>query len=141
MEDNESRETQTETAPESRGADRRSFMKTAVKTVVAGAAVAGVVGAVGKAEAAPSCSGPQPVPKAVVKAHIRFNNQAQIKRQDILAIINGIFDTSVCPTCGLGGYPGPWDPGTVLEITLGTAFLGGDQLSSVSFEQAGGGGF
>src|ERR1044071_4557305 len=139
MDENESRETQTQTAPapESRGADRRSFMKTAVKTVVAGAAVAGVAGAAGKAEAA-TCGGLIPVPKAVVKAHVRFNNQAQIKRQDIINVLNGIFDTSVCPTCGLGGF-GPWDPGTVLEITFGTAFMGGDQISNVMFEQVGGG--
>lgn len=118
--------------------DRRSFMKTAVKTVVAGAAVAGITGVAAKAEAA-TCGGSLVAPKAVVKANVQLNNQLPIKSQDIQAIINGLFNGSACPTCGLNGFPGPIDPGTIIQITIGTAFLPGDQMSSVIFTDAGGG--
>jgi hypothetical protein len=141
MEDHESsNESQSEAGQaEVRAADRRAFMKSAVKTVVAGTAVVGIAGSVGRAEAATaSCGGSLVAPKAVVKAHVVFNNQAPVKRQDIINVIGGIFDGSVCAACGLGGYPGPFDPGTVIEITLGTAFLQSDQLSSVLFTDAGG---
>jgi hypothetical protein len=124
-------------------ADRRAFMKSAVKTVVAGTAVVGLAASIGNAEAAPTiaatCGGSLDVPRAVVKAKVLFNNQMGIKRQDIIDLLGGIFDKSTCPTCGLGGFPGPFEPGTVLEITLGTAFLQRDQPVDVIFTEAGGG--
>ena len=134
MADHESSESNSEAAQ----ADRRSFMKTAVKTVVAGAAVAGIAGASSTAQAA-SCGGSLIAPKAVVKAHVTFNNQAQIKREDVLAIINGLFNGSACPACGLNGFPGLRDPGTIIEINIGSGFLPPDQLSNVQFTDAGGG--
>lgn len=118
-------------------ADRRSFMKTAVKTVVAGAAVAGIAGASSTAQAA-TCGGTLTAPKAVVKATVRFNNQLAIKRDDVIAVITGLFNGSQCPACGLNGFPGPVDPGTIIEINIGSAFLPQDQLSNVIFTEAGG---
>jgi hypothetical protein len=142
MKDNESNVESTAQV-EGAQADRRAFMKSAVKTVVAGTAVVGLAATIGNAEAAPgiaaTCGGLVEVPRAVVKAKVLINNQMGIKRQDILDLVGGIFDKSACPTCGLGGFPGPFDPGTVLEITLGTAFLGRDQPVSVIFTEAGGG--
>lgn len=135
MADHESNESNSEAAK----ADRRSFMKTAVKTVVAGAAVAGIAGASSTAQAASSCGGSLIAPKAVVKAQVTFNNQVQVKREDVLAIISGLFNGSVCPTCGLNGFPGPRDPGTIIEINIGSGFLPSDQLSNVQFTDAGGG--
>ena len=126
---------------ETRAADRRAFMKTAVKTVVAGTAVAGLAASVGRAEAAPlvtaACGGSLAAPKAVVKANVLLNNQAAIKRQDIITLINGLFDGSGCPACGLGGFLNNRDPGVIVEITLGTAFLAADQAAAVVFTEAG----
>lgn len=119
-------------------ADRRSFMKTAVKTVVAGAAVAGIAGASSTAQAA-TCGGSLIAPKAVVKAHVTFNNQVQVKRDDVLALVSALFNGSVCPACGLNGFPGPRDPGTIIEINISSGFLPSDQLSNVIFTDAGGG--
>ena len=134
MADHESNESNPEAQ-----ADRRSFMKTAVKTVVAGAAVAGIAGASSTAQAAPSCGGSLIAPKAVVKAHVTFNNQVQLKRDDILSLVTSLFNGSVCPTCGLNGFPGLRDPGTIIEINIGSGFLPSDQLSNVQFTDAGGG--
>src|SRR5262249_14223832 len=97
MEDNESN-------PESPAADRRSFMKAAVKTAVAGAALAGIAGAASTAEAG-VCSTAIAVPRSVVKARVLFNNQMQITRQNLLDALNKILDASRCTACGLGGFP------------------------------------
>jgi hypothetical protein len=134
------------TTDEPRSADRRSFMRAAVKTAVAGGVVAGIAASVTKAEAAPrvaaagACGAAVEVPKAVVKARVLLNNQMQIGRQNIIDILGGIFDGSVCAACGLGGYPGPIDPGTVTQISVEMAYLPKDQLSAVIFSDAGGNG-
>jgi len=122
-------------AAESRAADRRAFMKSAVKTVVAGTAIAGIAATAGKADAA--CPVSVVAPKAAVKAHLLFNNQVAFKRQDLINLINQIFDGGPCPTCGLGGYPQilQGDP-AIIEIRLATAFLPSDQLSTVVFTDA-----
>jgi hypothetical protein len=120
-------------------ADRRSFMRVAVKTVVAGTAVAGIAAAAGTASAAPVCGGSVQVPKAVVKARVLCNAAKPIRRDDLIAVISSIFDASTCPACGLGGYPGPWDPGTVLELSVETAFLPEGQPAAVMFTQIAGG--
>jgi hypothetical protein len=124
----------SESNPEA--ADRRSFMKTAVKTVVAGAAVAGIAGASSTAQAA-SCGGSLIAPKAVVKANVVFNNQQQVKRDEIIALINTLFNGSFCTFCGLNGFPGPRDPGTIIEINISSGFLPSDQQSNVIFTEAG----
>lgn len=126
-------------AGESVSADRRSFMRVAVKTVVAGTAVAGIAAAAGTASAAPVCGGSVQVPKAVVKARVLCNATKPIRREELIAVIGSIFDSSTCPACGLGGYPGPWDPGTVLELSLETAFLPEGQPAAVMFTQIAGG--
>jgi hypothetical protein len=129
---------------ESKSADRRAFMKTAVKTAVTGTVVAGIAASVSKAEAAPAaggtCGEPIQVPNAVVKARVLFNNQMEINRQNIIDVLGGIFDNGVCAACGLGGYPGPKEPGTVTEISLEMAYLPKGQLSAVIFSDSGGDG-
>ncbi|HMG23816.1 MAG TPA: hypothetical protein VK607_20925 [Kofleriaceae bacterium] len=137
MENDDSNNQSAESEPKS--ADRRTFMRAAVKTVVAGTAVAGIAAASGTASAAPAvCGGNVQVPKAVVKARVLCNAQKPIRRDDLIALINGIFDTSVCPACGLGGFPGPWDPGTVIELSIENSFLPDGQAAAVLFTQVGG---
>lgn len=139
MESNESK-TPSVAQAESTSADRRAFMK----TVVTGTVAAGLVATAGKAEAATTvagtCGAAVEVPRAVVKARVLLNNQMQIDRNHIIDVIGGIFDGSVCAACGLGGFPGPKDPGTVTEIKLEMAYLPKDQLSAVIFSESGGDG-
>ncbi len=125
--------------PESGPADRRAFIKAAVKTAVAGTVVAGIAASAGKAEAATvtgACGGAVSVPKAVVKAQVMFNKSLPITRQNIIDVLWGVIDGSSCPGCGLGGFPGTTDPGTVTQIELGTAYLEGSQVSAVIFTDA-----
>jgi hypothetical protein len=126
--------------PEPGPADRRAFIKAAVKTAVAGTVVAGIAASAGKAEAATAvtgiCGGAVTVPKAVVKAQVMFNKGVPITRQNIIDVLWGIIDGSSCPACGLGGFPGTNDPGTVTQIELGTAYLDGSQVSAVVFTDA-----
>ena len=147
MEDNESNnESKALSAAqlESESADRRTFMKAAVKTAVAGAVVAGIAASAGKAEAATAitgtCGGAVVVPKAVVKARVMFNNRLAITRQNVIDVLGGIFDGCACPACGLGGVPGNTNPGTVTEIELAMAYLDGSQVSAVIFTDANTGG-
>jgi hypothetical protein len=123
---------------EAAGADRRSFMRTAVKTVVAGAAVAGGVAAMtGSASAAPQipgACGAVTVPKAVVKARVVCNNIKRIRRDDLITLLTSIFDASSCPACGLGGFPGPLEDYTIAAISLETGFLPEGQPAAVIFQ-------
>jgi hypothetical protein len=131
-----------EAGADAKAADRRSFMRAAVKTAVAGTVAVGIAGAASKADAAPlvgACGAAVEVPKAVVKARVLLNNQVKLGRQDIIDILGGIFNGSACTVCGLGGFPGTRDPGTVIEIGFELAYLPKDQLSAVVFTEVNGG--
>ena len=127
--------TATSEQSEAKSEGRRSFLKAAI----GGAAAAGVVATVSKAAAAPAatCGAANQVPRAIVKAQVLFNNDYNVTLQEIIDHIHTVFDGSVCSACGMGGWPGPRDPGTVIELQLARAFLPKDQKSAVIYTGAG----
>src|SRR5262249_39700392 len=140
----ENRESNSESgASDAQPADRRTFMKAAVKTAVAGAVVAGGAAAprrphatAGNPPRRAACGTAVQVPPAVVKAQVLFNNQMPVTLDNLFETLRGIFSASACPMCGFGGVPGPRDPGTVIEVSLRAGYLDTGHLAIVNFMDA-----